>query len=292
MYRSFLYVPASSERFIAKAATSGADAVCLDLEDGVAPSEKIRARLNLALAVPTCGARGSDVWVRINRPLSQAVLDIGAAVRSNATGIFITKAESAEHVRLLLEVAAEAEAEDVSRQIRQAPLKAIAMIETCAAIPRAGDIACAHPAVIGLLGGGEDLAKEMGANSSEETLRMPKLLIHIAAKGAGIHSFGTLGSVADYSNPKAISDLAMEARRHGFSGATCIHPSIVALLNTAFTPTVSEIDNAKALIAQASASFAAGTGAFTFQGRMVDEPIIEKARRLIARSELLQEKGT
>ena len=290
MYRSFLYVPASSERFFAKAATSGADAVCLDLEDGVAPSEKTRARLNLTLAVPACGASGSDVWVRINRPLSQAVLDIEAAVRSNATGIFITKAESAEHVGLLLEVAAEAEA--VSRQIRQAPLKAIAMIETCAAIPRAGEIACAHPAVIGLLGGGEDLAKEMGANSNEETLRLPKLLIHLAAKGAGIHSFGTLGSVADYSNPKGISDLAMEARRHGFSGATCIHPSIVAVLNTAFTPTLAEIDNAKALIVQASESFAAGNGAFTFQGRMVDEPIIEKARRLIARAELHQEKGS
>lgn len=279
MYRSMLYVPASNEAFVAKASKRGADAIILDLEDGVAPSAKHEARIRLSESVPRCAADGGDVWVRVNRPLRLAVPDVEAAVRAGARGILLTKAESAEHVRLTVELA-----HDVEREIgRTSPLQIIAMIEHPAALARVHEIASADRRVIGLLTGGEDFATSIGATPNSETLRLPKLLVHMAAKSAGRFSFGLLGTVATYQDHDLIRRLAAEARRHGFDGATCVHPSVVPLLNDAFTPSPAELDEARRMIAEFEEHLREGRGAFTFNGQMVDEPVVERARRLLKR---------
>ena len=123
MYRSMLYVPASSERFVAKAASRGADAIILDLEDGVSPEEKLPARDKLAQSVAAVATQGAAVLVRINRPLTLAVGDVQAAVRSGADGILIPKVEGPEHICLLVEVAEEEE----RRAKRSHPLSIIAV---------------------------------------------------------------------------------------------------------------------------------------------------------------------
>src|ERR1700744_2499837 len=193
MYRSLLYVPASSERFIAKSAQCAADAIILDLEDSVAPNQKKAARDNLGSSIRRCAESGADVWVRINRPLSLAVRDVEASVAGGACGIFITKTEGPEHVCLLLEAAEQAERECG----RQEPLKAVAVIESVKNLAKADSIARSHERVIGLMGGSEDLALSMGARPSHETLKIPKMLVHMAAAGAGRFSFGLFGTVAD-----------------------------------------------------------------------------------------------
>jgi citrate lyase subunit beta/citryl-CoA lyase len=280
MYRSMLYVPASSPRFIEKAGTRGADAIILDLEDSVAEEQKAAARKRLAEAVPFLSRSGTDVWVRVNRPLTLAVADVQAATCAGAIGILLAKTEGPEHVRLIAEVADEEE-----RHIgRVDGLKIIAVIETPAAVFRAREIAASDKRVIGMLAGAEDLATCMEAMPSAETLRMPKLLIHLAAKAADRFSFGTLGTVADFADIGLIQKLAEEARRHGFDGATCIHPSVVPVLNQAFTPSQSDIDNASGIIAAAKEAHAAGAGATTYKGKMIDEPVVERAKRLVARA--------
>ena len=108
-WRSLLYVPASEERFVAKAHERGADAIILDLEDGVAPEAKARARAGLAASAARARRNGADIVVRINRPLRMAAEDIAAAAAAGADGVICTKMMGADHVRLLSELAAESE---------------------------------------------------------------------------------------------------------------------------------------------------------------------------------------
>jgi citrate lyase subunit beta/citryl-CoA lyase len=281
MYRSMLYVPASSERFVAKAASRGADAIILDLEDGVSPEEKLPAREKLAQSVATVATQGAAVLVRINRPLTLAVGDVQAAVRSGADGILIPKVEGPEHICLLVEVAEEEE----RRAKRSNPLSIIAVIEAPGPVFKAREIATAHPRVVGMQAGGEDLATALDAEATAEALRFPKLFIHLAAKAAGIASYGTLGSVADFADAELIRSLVAEARRHGFDGASCVHPSVVAILNEGFTPSAAAVQHATGLLAAAEAARREGKGAATYQGKMIDEPVFERARRLLARAD-------
>jgi citrate lyase subunit beta/citryl-CoA lyase len=287
MYRSMLYVPASSERFVAKAASRGADAIILDLEDGVSPEEKLPAREKLAQSVAAVATQGAAVLVRINRPLTLAVGDVQAAVGSGADGILIPKVEGPEHICLLVEVAEEEE----RRTKRSHPLSIIAVIEAPGPIFKAREIATAHPRVAGMMAGGEDLATALEAEATAEALRFPKLLIHLAAKAAGIASYGTLGSVADFADVELIRSLVAEARRHGFDGASCVHPSVVPILNEGFTPSEAAVRHATGLLAAAEAARREGKGAATYQGKMIDEPVYERARRLLARADRFRKKS-
>jgi len=155
-------------------------------------------------------------------------------------------------------------------------LPAIAMLESPGAVLDARDYA-RHPGVMGLLVGSEDLATELGATPTPEVLRTPKLLVHYAAKAEGKLSFGLLRSVADYADLPAIEAAGREAREHGFDGATCVHPTVVPLLNAAFAPSAQEIAWAERVVEAARG----GAGAFTVDGRMVDAPIIVRARRIL-----------
>jgi citrate lyase subunit beta/citryl-CoA lyase len=135
--------------------------------------------------------------------------------------------------------------------------------------------------VLGLICGGEDLATAMGAEPTPQTLHMPKLLVHLAAKAAHVLSFGLLRSIADYQDADGVAQAAREARSHGFDGATCVHPSVVPLLNGAFAPDARDRDRARRLIAAFDAASAAGHGAFAFEGAMVDAPVVARARLLL-----------
>lgn len=258
MYRSLLYVPAHSERFVSKAHTRGADAIILDLEDAVAEADKDRARDGLSESVAQVGRAGAAILVRINAG-ARALDDARAARAAKAAAVVVAKAEVAE-----LEALATVE------------IPLIAMLESPAAILDAR--ACArHPGVIGLMVGGEDLATELGGQPTPEVLRVPKLLAHYAAKAEGKLSFGMLRSVADYADLEALRVAATEARIHGFDGASCVHPSAVPILNEAFSPSAEEIDWARRVVAAAPNSDAA----FTLDGRMVDKPVVDRAKRIL-----------
>ena len=260
MLRSLLYVPAHSERFLSKAHERGADCVILDLEDAVPEENKDGAREGLAQSIPAVGRNGAKVFVRINRGPRRGA-DAEAASRANADGVVLAKAELGEL--------------DDLAELR-VPL--IAMLESPAAVLDARAYA-RHPAVQGLVVGSEDLATALGGEPVPEVLRFPKLLAHYAAKAEGKMSFGLLRSVADFRDLDAIEAAAREARMHGFDGATCVHPAIVPILNKAFTPSAEEIAWAERVMEAAQS----GQGAFTVDGRMVDAPVIARARAILGR---------
>jgi citrate lyase subunit beta / citryl-CoA lyase len=279
MFRSLLYMPASSERFVAKAHERGADAIILDLEDSVASSEKERARSALAEAVPSVSRNGAKAFVRINAEPELMFADAEAACRAGALGIFVPKTRrAADLVRL------DEHLDKIERGMLN-PRKTllVPMIEDAAAVLDARILATATSRTLGLITGGEDLATAMGAEPTPEMLRFPKLLVHLAAKAVSVLSFGLLRSVADYRDIEGIKRAAQEARDFGFDGASCVHPSVVAILNETFAASAEEIDRATRLIAAYDQSVAAGQGACVFEGKMIDAPVVARARALLAK---------
>lgn len=121
--------------------------------------------------------------------------------------------------------------------------------------------------------GSEDFALTLGGVPDPDVLRQPKLMVHYAAKAAGKLSLGLLRSIADYSDLPAIEAAATEARRHGFDGATCVHPSAVPILNTAFAPSPADLAWARAVLAT--------TGTVSLNGQMIDKPLRGRATAIL-----------
>ena len=268
--RSLLYVPAHSERFVAKAHERGADAIVLDLEDAVPEADKDAARAGLATTVPAVGRNGAAVFVRINAGFRQRE-DALAACRAGATGVMVAKASSSAGLDAL---AGALRAEEA--KLGRSAMCFLALVEGAAALLDARQIA-ANNSVNGHKLGSEDLATELGATPTPDVLRHPKLLLHYAAKAEGKLSFGLLQSSADYTDLEALAAAAAEAKAHGFDGATCVHPSAVAVLNAGFSPSDAERDWAQRVVAAATEH----PGAFQLDGRMVDAPIVARARRIL-----------
>ena len=277
MIRSLLYVPASSERFVAKAAERGADAIVLDLEDAVAPTEKVAARNNLTQTVPAVGKNGAVVFVRINSEPERQRADAEAAVKAGAFGILVTKARDPNALR---EIGGWLEPLEKGRK----PTVLVPMIEDPGAVLDARAIATASPRVFALLTGGEDLATALGGDPTPEVLTVPKLLVHYAAKAAGVLSWGLLRTVADYSDLAAIEKSVKEARAHGIDGATCVHPAVIPLLNKGFSASAEELDHARRLVEAYDKAHASRVGAVEFEGKMIDEPVAQHARALLKRN--------
>jgi citrate lyase subunit beta / citryl-CoA lyase len=285
VWRSILYVPGNVPKFIDKAHERGADCILVDLEDSVTVAEKPTARAMLPETMNKVVRNGADVAVRINRPMRLAIPDIEAAVRPGLAALFITKTEGVQHLRLLDEAVSELERE------RGMPVGSVgfgAMIEHPRALAELNDIAERAPRVIAMMLGGEDFALETGSIPSDESLELPKRLVAFAAQAHGVAMIGILGTVADYSDPAAYRKSAERARRFGFSGGTCVHPGLVQALNEAFTPSAEDVAYARKLIAADEKAAARGRGSFTVDGKMIDIPVIDRARRLLARHDAIE----
>lgn len=274
--RSLLYVPGNNPRFIEKAHTRNADAIIVDLEDAVAPSMKTAARDALAHSVPMAGKAGTPVFVRINNTDDRRFADAAAACRAGAFGLYIPKVESPA---VLAELAAHLA--PIELEMARPATVFVPLIESPKGVLAAAQIALGVR-VFALSGGGEDLATAMGGKPLPQVLSLPKQLIHIAAKAAGVLSFGLLRTVADYSDIEGMRDAANEARLFGFDGASCIHPLVVPVLNAAFSPTAEEIEWARKVVETDLIAAADGRGAYTLDGKFVDAPIVARAQAMLA----------
>jgi citrate lyase subunit beta / citryl-CoA lyase len=280
VWRSLLFVPVTVRRFVDGAARRGADAIILDLEDSVAASEKGRARALVAAAAETVSRGGADVVVRINRPWRLAVRDLEAVVGPRVQALALPKVDSADHVRAIAEILDELEAE---RGMERGTTRLVAMVETAAALFRIAEIARADRRLVGLNVGAEDFALSAGILPEAEALLLPKQLCVFAARAAGILPLGFIGTVAEFDDLDGFRATIRRSRRLGFVGASVIHPRQIAILNEEFRPSPSEIAHARRVLAAYDEALAKGVGAVTVDGRMIDVPIVERARLLVAR---------
>jgi citrate lyase subunit beta/citryl-CoA lyase len=285
VWRSLLYVPSNVPRFVDGAHRRGADGIILDLEDSVPEAERPQARRNLQASAENVARGGADVIVRINRPWRQAIRDIEAAIGPNVQALAVTKADSADHVRLVAEVVSELEAE---RGIPVGSTTLKVMVETAAAFFRMPEIAAADPRIVAMTLGAEDFALSVGMPPEPEGLLMPKQQMVIAARAAGVMPLGFIGTVADYKDLDAFRETIRRSRRLGFRGASVIHPAQIAILNEEFAPAADEVASAQRIVAAYDDAVAAGRGSIEVDGKMIDVPVVARARQLLARSAAIE----
>ncbi len=276
VWRSLLFLPI---RLVDRAKKTGADAIILDLEDAVAPNAKDAVRAELPAAIDAVAAQGLDVTVRINRPWRLAVKDIEAAVSANTTALLLPMTDSAAHVKEVASVVAEIEAE---KGLPEGHTFLCPLIETAEGYLNAREIAQASPRMISLSLGSEDFALSMGMDAAPETLYAPKQYIIACARAAGLTPSGFIGSIAEFKDIDKLYEVFERSKRAGFRTASCIHPNQVKVCNEVFGPSEEEIAQARKIVDAYDAALAAGEGAITVDGIMVDVPVADRARATLA----------
>jgi citrate lyase subunit beta/citryl-CoA lyase len=285
IWRSGLFVPVNVERFLAKASARGADAIQLDLEDSIAPGDKADARRCVEAAVARIRAEGrSDVLVRINQPLEDAVRDLEAAVIPGVDAIMVTKVEGPDHLRLLDESVSRLEQK---RGLPEGGIRFTALIEAPGPLAQAHAIARATPRLVGMSLGAEDYATAIGGEPTEDVLLMPKQQILQAATAAGIMPLGTISTVADYSDIEAYLRIVRRSASFGFVGASAIHPAQVPALNAGFSPSPEAVARAERIVAADLEAAAEGRGSFALDGKMIDIPIVQRAQAVLRRAQAI-----
>ncbi len=284
-WRSMLFVPASSDRFLESALKRPTDAIQLDLEDSVAPDLKDASRARIGELADRAAAAGYDVIVRINRPWRMMVRDIEACVRKSVHALTLPKVPDGSFIRAVAEILDECELE---AGLPRGHTRLIAMVEDAEGLHNMDGIARSHPRVCAMIVGAEDLAVSMRMAVDPDGLYVPNVMAVAACRRAGIAPIGFVGSVADFADKEKFRDTVQRAAKLGFEGAFCIHPSQVEAANEAFSPPEASVTRARALLETFDAECKAGRAACTFEGRMVDAPVAMQARLILERHTALE----
>ena len=277
--RSKLFVPASRPELFAKAMASEADALSFDLEDAVDESMKSEARMELARFLRALEpGHGKIIIVRVNglaTPHFEA--DVEAITGPGLDIVNLPKPEAPEDVKDCAKALAEAE-----RRHKGVIAAAILVnIESPAALRRAAELATASPRVIGLQAGWGDLIEPLNIDRyNPAAIQQLQLQIRIAAGEANAWAYD--GAWANIQDRDGYVREAEDARRLGYLGKSCIHPSQVALANAVFRPTDAEIAHSLKVVQAATDAKVRGVGAFTVDGKMVDAPFIRRAEQVLS----------
>jgi citrate lyase subunit beta-like protein len=279
--RALLYMPGSDWHKIEKATTLGADSVCLDLEDGVAPNRKAEARETVARALHSLDFHRSERLARINAVGSGLETDDLAVLPARPAGIVIPKAASGDQVRWVSEQIAEVEK---AQGWPSGEIRIIAMIESARGLENLSQIAGSDGRLDALVFGAEDYAADVGA------IRTPagtEVLYARSAVVATAAAFDLQAIDLLYLDFRDTEGLVKEARRGaelGYAGMQVIHPNQIAPVQEAFTPDDAAIVYALRVVQANREQQAAGSGAFALDGKMIDMPTVKAAERVLARA--------
>jgi citrate lyase subunit beta/citryl-CoA lyase len=284
--RSMLFVPGDSDKKLAKGMSVGADALILDLEDAVAPAQKPAARARVKeflIANPV--RKPTQLWVRIN-PLetAEALPDLAAVVEARPDGIIQPKTRSPDDV---VRLGHYLDALETQFGIALGSTKILAVAtETAEAIFTMGGFARCGARLAGLTWGAEDLGSAIGASANKEAdgrwtqpYQLARSLCLFGASAAGVPALDTL--YVDFRDPAGLRAACAEGSRDGFSGKIAIHPDQVATINECFMPSGEEIAHANRVIALFRDN--PGVAALSLDGKMIDIPHLNQARKILAR---------
>lgn len=277
--RTLLFVPATSERKIDKAYAGTADAVIVDLEDAVAVVEKPAARkaFGAIVAVP----RQRPTWVRINATSTPfCYQDLLAVCVAGVAGIVLPKVESPEEVRMIDWILIQLESE---RQLPSRGIPVMGIIETARGLVAVDAIAAASPRLRRLMFGAVDLAADLGVDIGDDTgaTTHSRFAVACASRAAGLEAPMDT-AYTDIPNLDGLRATTERARGLGYRGKACIHPSQVDVVNAVFTPTEKETAWAQRVVDAFAEAEAKGLAAITLDGQMLDYPVVEQARRVLA----------
>jgi len=279
--RSLLFVPAGKERYFKSALTGDADVIQLDLEDAIPPDQKQQARKAARDQVNRIDAANRVGVVRINHNVDLQRLDLEAVVGPGLAGLTIPKVSSGDELKQIDEEVSRLE---TNCQLPVGEIRLVAQIESAAGVLNAREIANSTPRLAAMGFGMEDLAVELGSQVNHDALYFPSMLTLYAAREAAVTPIGFLGSITNYQDIQTFTDWIQRAKFLGFEGGFCIHPNQVEILNSEFIPSQSEVDEARALVQAFETRTDKTAGAFAYQGRMVDKPVVERAKRTLQRA--------
>jgi citrate lyase subunit beta/citryl-CoA lyase len=287
--RSVLIVPANVPRFVERAHLRGADALMLDLEDSIPPGAKAAARAGLAEALRSVGRGGADVLVRVNKPFDLLIDDLDAAVAPGVAAIGLPKAESGREVAIVDALIRERE---LRAGLPDGAIGLAVTVETAVGLGHLDEILTASARVQSVDLGVEDLSRDLEIEPTAEgdELLVARHLLVQAARRAGVEPLGLATTLANFGDVDALRASAIRARGMGFRGASCIHPSQVAHLNELFAPAPEGIARARRVLEEYDQAVAAGRASAALDGQMIDVPVAERARRLLARAEAVAER--
>jgi citrate lyase subunit beta/citryl-CoA lyase len=276
--RSKLFVPGSRPELFAKALAGDADGLSFDLEDAVDESVKDEARQELARFLRTLKpGHGKTIIVRVNgltTPHFNA--DLEAIAGPGLDIVNLPKPESADDVK-----ACAAALDKVERGMKGIPASILANIESPRALRHAAEIATASPRVVGLQAGWGDLIEPLNIDRyNAAMIESIQLQIRIAAGEGNVWAYD--GAYANIKDPEGYRREAEGARRLGYLGKSCIHPTQVPIANAVFRPSDAEIAHSLRVVEAARDAKDKGIGAFTVNGKMVDGPFIRRAEEILA----------
>lgn len=283
--RSFLFVPANSERKISKAHDSGTDAIILDLEDSVMPADKAEARTICVDTLQTKQAEnGPQYWVRVN-PLDSGLLeaDLAAIIPARPAGIMLPKPDGPVDVETVSRKIAELE------QSCDLPIGAIQILPIATETARAVSSLSLYPRIHlprlwGMTWGAEDLAADLGASTNRDengdfffVHQMSRAHTLLAAKASNVFAIESI--YTDFRDADGLAKFARRAFVEGFNGMMAIHPNQIETINQSFMPNPKQIDHAHAVIKAFADN--PGAGAVNVDGKMTDIPHLKQAQNVL-----------
>jgi citrate lyase subunit beta/citryl-CoA lyase len=269
-FRSLLFVPASRLDLVERAHQRGADAIIVDLEDGVAEADRAAARKTLGDLLKDLYAKGITVLVRINSLDEGGALDIEALPSTFTPPLLIPKVTGTKQLLAVEECW-------LSAGNELSTLQLLPMIECPRGLFRAEQISTATNSVSALVFGSEDFAAQAGLSTEIEALAMPAQWVALAAAAAKIPAYGLPGSLGNYHDMELFEATLRRAKTIGYSGSLCVHPKQVLLANSIFEPSDQEIKWAEAVVDQAGSGGATGGDI-----GMVDAPILARAKTILS----------
>ena len=276
--RSVLFVPGDQPRRVEKALKSEADAICVDLEDAVAPQHKTTAREQLPHYVSTAQHSHRRLWVRLNSELSNCAKDL-AALPKGIEALVLPKAHGWSQIQWVLEAIRQADGP------QQTAVGLIPMVED---LPALAALQAHSPSntleILALALGGEDLAISLGVQPLPAVLSHGFFeLIQIAEK-VGVPVLGFPGCIAELQDLERLSAEITLGRQMGAKGAFCIHPKQLDVFNTVFALSSEEIRWAEGVMSVASTIEETGTAVHPHNQQMIDAPVLCRALKILARA--------
>jgi citrate lyase subunit beta/citryl-CoA lyase len=279
LLRSLLYVPADSPRKIAKARTVSPDGFIFDLEDAVAPDHKAEARTLLLHELDSRPPTATPVCVRINGPgVGMLSEDLAVAVHPAVSAITLPKCENPQEIESIARAITSLESQ---KSITNGKIKLILILESPLGVFRAQDLSRSTERVIALSFGAEDYSVNMGLwrTGLPDEFLVPKSLVAMAAHAARLHAIA--GVFTDLNDEVGLFEDTRRARQMGFTAKTLIHPSQIGPVHRAFRPSDAEAQWAREIVAAFESAKEKGTGVLVVNGRMVDEPVLLQAGRIL-----------
>jgi citrate lyase subunit beta / citryl-CoA lyase len=287
LLRSLMFVPGHRPRMVQRAlglaefVPSALDVAILDLEDGVPPDEKDRARAAVAVALGlSSNGEGPARYVRVNHDPGARDADLAAVLRRGLDGIVAPKIDHPDEITSL---ARDLDEREEALGMARGSIRVIASIESARGLLAAHAIAAGSERVIALLFGAEDFARDLSLPTEREAeaneLLYARSAVVVAAVAARTHAVD--GIWPDVADADGLRRDALRGRRLGFVGKSLIHPGQIDTINEVFSPSTAEVAHARRVVDAFDGAQAKGHGAIALDGKLLDEPIAERARRTL-----------